>query len=166
MLALSLHGCSVTMLERWPQVCCVKITFGLLPTNRFDSTKTVSMKSLCKLEFTENLCSFEKYQPNLNNTKQHSPTKQNNTWSIGGLDCCNLLTLRMPASPQTLWTVFIQRVRLKLGRQRPRQSLGSYVINRVLTIRLVRIRHPRKKKKLHTNSTNFVLDRRIKQLGK
>ena len=106
MLALSLHGCSVTMLERWPQVCCVKITFGPLPTNRFDSTKTNSMKSLCKLEFTENLCSFEKYQPNLNNTKQHSSTKQNNTWSIGELvnpeDACqpaNIVNCFYPAGP-------------------------------------------------------------------
>ena len=30
--------------ERWPQVCRVKITFELLPTNWFVSTKTNSMK--------------------------------------------------------------------------------------------------------------------------
>jgi len=26
------------MLERWPYICCIKITFGLLPTNWFVST--------------------------------------------------------------------------------------------------------------------------------
>ena len=34
------------MLERWPQVCRVKITFALLTTNRFVSTTTNSMKCL------------------------------------------------------------------------------------------------------------------------
>ena len=32
------------LLERWPQVCCVKIMFELLPNNWFVSTKTNSMK--------------------------------------------------------------------------------------------------------------------------
>ena len=36
----------VDILERWPQVCCVKITFTLLQTNRFVSTKTNLMKCL------------------------------------------------------------------------------------------------------------------------
>jgi len=34
------------MLERWPQVCCVKITFTVLPTNHFVSTTTNLMKCL------------------------------------------------------------------------------------------------------------------------
>jgi len=37
---------SAAMLERWPQVCRVKITFTLLPTNCFASTRTNSMKCL------------------------------------------------------------------------------------------------------------------------
>jgi len=35
---------SATLLERWPQVCRVKITFTVLPTNRFVSTTKISMK--------------------------------------------------------------------------------------------------------------------------
>ena len=35
---------SAALLERWPQVCHVKIMFTKLPTNRFVSTTTVSMK--------------------------------------------------------------------------------------------------------------------------
>jgi len=34
------------MLERWPQVCRVKITFTLLLTNRFIPMKKKSMKCL------------------------------------------------------------------------------------------------------------------------
>jgi len=36
--------CSSHVLERWPQVCCVKITFIVLPTNRSISTTQKSMK--------------------------------------------------------------------------------------------------------------------------
>ena len=35
---------SAGLLERWPQVCRVKITFTKLPTNRFVSTTKLSMK--------------------------------------------------------------------------------------------------------------------------
>jgi len=35
---------SAALLERWPQVCHVKITFTKLPTNRFVSTIKISMK--------------------------------------------------------------------------------------------------------------------------
>jgi len=35
---------SAALLERWPQVCCVKITFAVLSTNRFVSTTKKSMK--------------------------------------------------------------------------------------------------------------------------
>jgi len=35
---------SAALLERWPQVCRVKITFPKLPTNRFVSTTKNSMK--------------------------------------------------------------------------------------------------------------------------
>jgi len=35
---------SAALLERWPQVCRVKITFTKLPTNRFVSTTKLSMK--------------------------------------------------------------------------------------------------------------------------
>jgi len=35
---------SAALLERWPQVCRVKITFTKLPTNRFVSTTKISMK--------------------------------------------------------------------------------------------------------------------------
>jgi len=53
--------CSASaMLERWPHVCRVKITFGLLSKNRFVSTIPNSMKSRCKLESTENPRLFEK----------------------------------------------------------------------------------------------------------
>ena len=34
------------MFERWPQVCCIKITFELLPNNWFVSTKMNSIRSL------------------------------------------------------------------------------------------------------------------------
>jgi len=40
-------------LERWPQVCCVKITFGLLLTNPFISTV------MLKNEFCEMPCKLE-----------------------------------------------------------------------------------------------------------
>jgi len=36
------------LLERWPQVCRVTITFTLLPANRFVSTTTNSMKCVAK----------------------------------------------------------------------------------------------------------------------
>ena len=36
------------MLERWPQVCCIKIMLTLLPTNRFVSRTTKSMKFVVK----------------------------------------------------------------------------------------------------------------------
>ena len=35
---------SAALLERWPQVCRVKITFTKLPTNRFVSITKISMK--------------------------------------------------------------------------------------------------------------------------
>ena len=35
---------SAALLERWPQVCRVKVTFTVLPTNRFVSTTKTSMK--------------------------------------------------------------------------------------------------------------------------
>jgi len=35
---------SAALLERWPQVCRVKITFSKLPTNCFVSTTKISMK--------------------------------------------------------------------------------------------------------------------------
>jgi len=38
-----------TMLECWPHVYHVKITFGILQTNQLDSTKTNSMKCLVNL---------------------------------------------------------------------------------------------------------------------
>jgi len=38
-------GFPTTLLECWPQVCRLKITFELLRTNSFVSTKTLSMKS-------------------------------------------------------------------------------------------------------------------------
>ena len=34
----------IALLERWPQVCCVKITFTLLPTNHFVSATKKSKK--------------------------------------------------------------------------------------------------------------------------
>jgi len=40
---------------------------------------------------------------------------------------------RMHASPQTMWTVFTQRVCLKLGRQRVGIVSWTYVINRIPT---------------------------------
>jgi len=37
---------SAALLERWPQVCRVKITFSKLPTNRFGSSTKISMKCI------------------------------------------------------------------------------------------------------------------------
>ena len=37
---------SAALLERWPQVCCIKITFTKLPTNRSVSTTKKSMKRI------------------------------------------------------------------------------------------------------------------------
>jgi len=33
------------MLERWPQVCCVKTTCALLPTDEFVSTKIIRLNA-------------------------------------------------------------------------------------------------------------------------
>ena len=38
------HLFPATLLKRWPHVCCVKISFELLPNNWFVSTKSNSMK--------------------------------------------------------------------------------------------------------------------------
>jgi len=53
---------SIALLERWPQVCHVKITFTVLPTNHFrcfHNNKNDEMH--CKLDSTENLRSFQKH---------------------------------------------------------------------------------------------------------
>ena len=50
---------SACMLERWPQVCSVKITFGLLPNNWFVSTHKKIDELLCKVDYTECTRSFE-----------------------------------------------------------------------------------------------------------
>jgi len=39
---------STALLERWPQVCRVKITFTVLMTNRFVFTTQISMKCVVK----------------------------------------------------------------------------------------------------------------------
>jgi len=49
------------LLERWLEVCRVKITFKVLPTKSFVSTKKKFDEMRCKLDSTENLRSFEKY---------------------------------------------------------------------------------------------------------
>jgi len=64
------------LLERWPEVCRVKITFTVLPTNRIVSTTRHSMKRVVNwIQFrsttTQNPCLFDKYpifnkQTNLN----------------------------------------------------------------------------------------------------
>jgi len=42
---------AAAMLERWPQVCGVKITFEVLPTNLFIFTKTNLMKCLSNINW-------------------------------------------------------------------------------------------------------------------
>jgi len=39
------------MLERWPHVCCVKITFELLPTSWFDSTQSTRNSMKCPVNW-------------------------------------------------------------------------------------------------------------------
>ena len=51
---------SAALLEHWPQVCRVGITFTLLPPNCFVSTTAKWMKCLV-LDSTENSRSFKKY---------------------------------------------------------------------------------------------------------
>ena len=52
---------STALLERWPLVCRVKITFTVLPKNHFVSTTKKMDEMRCKLDSTENLRSFEEY---------------------------------------------------------------------------------------------------------
>ena len=52
---------AAALLERWPQVCRVKITITLLPTNHFVFTTTNSMKCFVNWIPPENPRSFEKY---------------------------------------------------------------------------------------------------------
>jgi len=66
------------MLERWPQVCRIKITLTLLLlTNRYISTTSNSMKC-SKLCSTENPCSFEKYSTTLKNLYKFDPIQSCN----------------------------------------------------------------------------------------
>ena len=55
------------MLERWPQVCHIKITCTVLPTNRFVSTTNKNDEMRCKVDSTESPRSFEKYPTQLKN---------------------------------------------------------------------------------------------------
>jgi len=66
MLALSVCFPGATLLEQWPQVCCVKIKFELLSKNCFVSTRTNSIKCfvnwismLCKVDFSKYARWFE-----------------------------------------------------------------------------------------------------------
>ena len=55
------------MLERWPHVCCVKITFTLLLTDCFVSTATNSMKCVVNwIPLRISVRSRNKQQPHLN----------------------------------------------------------------------------------------------------
>jgi len=93
------------MLERWPQVCRIKITFGLLPTNRFVSTQTNSMKCLInwKPEVVLRIYVCRRFtQPHLKLGVRHPWTterkglRDHQSWPSSH------------ASPQTLWTVVTQ----------------------------------------------------------
>ena len=59
-LAWRMRLLAAAMLERWPHVCRVKITFTFLPTICFDPTSTISMKYLENWVSLENLRSCEK----------------------------------------------------------------------------------------------------------
>jgi len=55
-------------LERWPQVCCVKITFTKVPTNRFVSTTKISMKYVVNWIPLRIRVRSRNTQPHLNNS--------------------------------------------------------------------------------------------------
>jgi len=62
-------------LERWPQVCCLKITFTSLPLNHSVSTTTNSMK--CRVNWIAlriRVC-FSNTQPRLNRLRKKSKQK-------------------------------------------------------------------------------------------
>jgi len=89
-----------------PQFCRIKITFGLLPTNRFVSTQTNSMKYLInwnpKVALRIYIC-WRFTQPHLKLGVHHPSTterkvlRDHQSWPSSH------------GSPQTLWTVVTQQ---------------------------------------------------------
>jgi len=65
---------SATLLERWPQVCRVKITCTKLPTNRFVSAEQISMKYVANWIPLRIRVRARKTQPHLKGNINEAPT--------------------------------------------------------------------------------------------
>jgi len=73
---------SAVLLERWPQVCRVKLTFANLATNRFVSTTKISMK--CDVNWIPlriRVCSRNN-QPHLKVGLGISQTNADSQWNL------------------------------------------------------------------------------------
>ena len=83
----------VTLLERWPQVYRVKITFGLLLNNWFVSTKTDSIKCFVNWIPLNTHARFNKPQPYLKSSGHDVRQLSSNKKKVSKKAACHSVTI-------------------------------------------------------------------------